>query len=79
MSQEIKGRTLTVKFKHETLAELDRISERLNYTRVETIRSLMDLGMEVFHGYEKIGIVKLIEIKNRTRKTIQEDVTPSLF
>ena len=79
MTQEIKGRTLTVKFEHETLAELDRISERLNYKRSETIRRLLELGIETFQSYEKIGLVKIIEIRNRTKKAVKEETQPTLF
>ena len=77
--QKIKGKNINLKLHQDTFAELDRIASRLNMTRTEVIRSLLGLGIDVFHKYEAVGIVKLIEIKNRTRKTIQEDVTPSLF
>ena len=77
--QEIKGKVLTIKLTHEVIAELDRIAKRLNYNRTETIRSLLDLGTDVFKKYETSGVVQLIEIKNRARKTLKEDVTPSLF
>jgi hypothetical protein len=77
--QEIKGRIITVKIKHEQLAEIDRISERLGIKRNEAIRNCLDVALDVFHGYEKIGVWKIYEIQRRMRKKIKEETQPSLF
>lgn len=77
--QEIKGKTLNVKFSQDLMDELDRIAGRIGEKRTETIRKLLGLGIEVFHGYEKIGMVKIIEMKNRAKKSINSDLNPTLF
>lgn len=79
MSQEIKGKHLHIKFEEAAIQELDRISERIGLKRADVVRKLVDLGMDVFRGYERIGLVKIIEIKNRTKKAVKEETQPSLF
>ena len=79
MSQRIEGKNLHIKFENDTIKELDRIAGRVGLKRADLVRKLLDLGIDVFRGYEKIGLVKLIEIKNRANKTLQKDITPTLF
>lgn len=77
--QKFNGKVISLKFTAEQLDEVERISKRLGIKRSEMIRNLMDVGISVFHGYEKVGIVKVHEIQKRAMKTIKKELQPSLF
>lgn len=77
--QKIEGRELKIKFTHEMLEELDRLSKRVGLRRNELIRNYIELGIDITHGYEKLGIVRLLEIKRRTKKSVSQDVVAPLF
>lgn len=79
MSQRIEGQTVYVKFPTEQLAELDRIAKRLELKRADIIRNLVGVGIDIFHGYEKIGVVKLHEIQKRAIKALNKEIQPTLF
>jgi len=77
--QKIDGPMVTLKIKKEDVAELDRIAKRVDLNRNQLIRNCVEIGLDFLHGYEKIGVVKLIEINRRVKKAVNEDTEPTLF
>ena len=77
--RKIDGQIVTVKLDKEMVKELDRMGERLGLKRNQVIRNFLDVAMYVYSGYEKIGVVKMIEIQRRMKKAVQEETQPSLF
>ena len=65
------GRQIAIIISYEHLEEMQRIANKLGLDRAHIQRSLIDLGLDVFHFYEKIGVVKLIEIANRNKERFQ--------
>ena len=77
--QKIDGPELKIKLDKEMVEELDRMGKRLGLKRNQVIRNFLDVGIYIFSGYEKVGVVKMIEIQRRFKKTLKEDMRPSLF
>ena len=77
--QKIPGPLVTIRIKQEDVDELDRISKRVDLNRNQLIRNCIEIGLDIMHGYEKIGVVKLIEINRRTLKAVKEETQPGLF
>jgi len=83
--QRIEGREIRIKLKHEDIEELDRLAKRIFidedkiYGRNQLIRNLIDVGLDILHGYEAVGIVRMVEIKRRLGRNVKEDTVPSLF
>ena len=77
--QKIHGPMVTLKIKQEDVDELDRIAKRVKLNRNQLIRNCVEVGLDIMHGYEKIGVIKLIEINRRTMKAIKEETQPGLF
>jgi len=77
--QKFEGTKISIKLEQGMFEEIDRISARLGQKRAETIRNMLNVALDVFHGYEKIGLVKLYEIQKRAKKAIKEETQPSLF
>jgi len=79
MSQRIEGKVINIKFPQEDIDELDRIAKRLDLKRADVIRNLVGIGFDLFHGYEKVGIVKLFEIQKKAVKLMKKEIQPPLF
>ena len=77
--QKIDGQIVTVKLDQEMVEELDRLSKRLDLKRNQFIRNLLGMGLDIVHGYERIGVVKLVEVKRRANKAVKSETEPSLF
>ena len=84
--QKIDGREIRIKLTHKDIAELDRLAGRIFIGeddaiegRNQLIRNLIDVGLDILHGYEAVGIIRMVEIKRRLGKNIKEDTIPSLF
>lgn len=58
---------------------IDGIAERFKITRSEATRRLLEVGLDVYETYEKLGVVKLSEIVKRSREACAKSVQPSLF
>lgn len=75
------GTDVHVILTEEQIKEIDRIGSRYgNRKRAETIRRLLDFGIDVYRDFERVGIVQLVDVADRTRKAIQEEIgQQSLF
>ena len=77
--QKFEGTKISIKLHQEMYEEIDRIAERLGQKRNETIRNFLSVALDVYHGYERIGVIKLYEIQKRMKKAVKEQVEPKLF
>lgn len=83
--QRIDGPELKIKLDKKMVKELDRLAGRIFVDdepikgRNQLIRNLIDVGLDVLHGYEAVGIIRMVEIKRRLGKNIKDEMQPSLF
>jgi len=68
-----------MKVEQETVDELDRIAMRLGLRRSQLIRNYIELGLDITHGYEKMGVVKLVEVMRRSKDLIKKETKAPLF
>jgi predicted DNA-binding protein len=72
--QKIDGRRLAVIIPNEMLKRLDRVAKRQEMTRVQVMRNMMDVGLSVYEDFESVGVVRLVEVFERTKKGIRKEV-----
>jgi len=72
--QKIDGERIQVILPYDQLARVDRIAARTKQTRAETMRNMIEVGMTVFEDYERIGLVRMVEILERTKKALRSEV-----
>jgi len=72
--QKIDGRLINVMIPNVLLSEVDRIAKRQKTTRAEIIRRFLQAGVDIFSDFEKVGVVKLTEIFDRTQVTIKRSI-----
>lgn len=72
--QKIDGERLAIIIPNEMISKLDRVAERLDLTRSQVMRNMIDVGLCVFEDFEKIGIIRLAEILGKTKKALRKEV-----
>ena len=83
--QKIHGRDVRLKFEKNLLNDLTEISESLSkeygsrFTRSETIRVLVQMGVDIYHEYRKVGVKDIYAMKERTGKAVEKALFPELF
>jgi hypothetical protein len=74
-----------LKFESNLLDDLTEIAESLSdeygtrFTRSETIRVLVQMGVDIYHEYRKIGVKDIYTMKKRTGKAVSKALFPELF
>ena len=71
MTQRI-GVRLNFTVTDETRAEIERIAKRHNVKEAVIARHLLDIGLEAYQVYEKVGVPQLAEMVNKAKKAIWE-------
>jgi len=71
--QKIDGHSVHLIIPNELLSEIDRIAERQGLTRSDIMRRFLDVGVEFFTDFEKIGVVKVSEVFERIKATFHEN------
>jgi len=83
--QKIHGRDVRLKFESETLKDLTEISRELSkeyghrFSRSETIRVLVEMGVDAYKEYRKIGVKDIYTVKERTGRAVTKALFPELF
>jgi len=72
--QKIDGQRINFVINDELLKEVDRIAKRTNQTRSEMMRNMLSLGTEIFQMYESVGVIKMFEVSERIKKTVNRSV-----
>ncbi len=72
--QKIDGRKIDFVITDELLKEIDRIAKRTKQTRSEMMRNMLTLGTEIFQTYEAVGVVKMMEVSDSLKKTLNRSV-----
>ncbi len=59
-----------------------KIAKRLNIPQAKVYRNMIDVGLDLYDDFEKIGAVKLMEFTEKTRKAGKDFIAkrqPRLF
>lgn len=51
----------------KTIAKLDEIGERFDISRAEAMRKILEVGLDTYQVYERLGVVKLADVMRRSR------------
>lgn len=62
------GTLVSMTLPDEFVVELDRISGNFGISRAEAARKIIETGLDTFHIYEKIGVLKFAEIIKKSRE-----------
>lgn len=66
------GTKITVTVPEELLKEIEKIADRLQMTKAEVSRNLIETGLDTYKIYQKIGVVKLAEVIRKNKLKRQE-------
>jgi len=72
--QKIEGTKVHFIIPAELLSEIDRIAQRQGLTRSDIMRRFLDVGVEFFTDFERLGFVKVSEIFDRMKTTFAKNV-----
>ena len=72
--QKIDGERINFVITGDLLKEVDRVAKRTKNTRSEMIRIMLGLGCDIFKTYEAVGIVKMYEVTEKIKKTVNRSV-----
>ena len=76
--QRIPGKRIHVILTEEQLGVIERMERRHKYTRSEAIRVALNIGLDTYTEYEKVGVVQMAEIAKKARKAIELSIQPRL-
>jgi metal-responsive CopG/Arc/MetJ family transcriptional regulator len=66
------GTKITVTVPDDVLKEIENLSTRLEMSKAEVSRRMLELGLDVYKTYKPTGIPKLAEIVRRYKKRKME-------
>lgn len=68
------GVKLNVTVPDEMKAEVERIAKRHNIKEAEAARKLLEIGLEAYQVYEKIGVPQLSEIVKKAKTAFRDQI-----
>lgn len=65
------GRKITVTVPDEILLEIENIAERLDLSKAEVSRLLIETGLDTYNFFQLFGIVRLAEVAKKVKTKLQ--------
>lgn len=77
--QKIDGTNVNLRITTEQAQKIDAIAARFKISKAETMRKIIDTGLDAYEAYEAVGLVTIADLVKRTKEAVRRSRQPKLI